>query len=347
MKLSRPVAAALGLSLTIATLSVAQTPPVGTAPAKGRVLGTIERHDPRINALIPPDAAMEILGEGYDWAEGPVWSRQDGSVLFSDIPPNAVMRYKEGEGVPKVFLKPGGYTGKTPRGGEPGSNGLLYDREGRLILCQHGDRRLARLESNGSFTTLADRYDGKRLNSPNDAVFHSDGSIYFTDPSYGLEGGNRSPLKEIPFNGVYRLSPNGAVTLLTKELSFPNGIGFSPDQKTLYVANSDGERAIWMAFPVQADGTLGAGRVFFDATRGMKTLKGAPDGLKVDAQGNLFATGPGGVLIFHPDGTHLGTLNTGVATANVGFGGPDGSTLYITADMYLARVKTTTKGQGF
>jgi len=347
MNLYRPVAAALGLSLTIANLSLAQTPPGTTAPAVGRVLGTIERHDPRINALIPPDAAMEILGEGYDWAEGPVWNRQDGSVLFSDIPPNAVMRYKEGEGVPKVFLKPSGYTGKTPRGGEPGSNGLLYDREGRLILCQHGDRRLARLESNGSFTTLADRYDGKRLNSPNDAVFHSDGSIYFTDPSYGLEGGNRSPLKEIPFNGVYRLSPNGAVTLLTKELSFPNGIGFSPDQKTLYVANSDGERAIWMAFPVQADGTLGAGRVFFDATRGMKTLKGAPDGLKVDAQGNLFATGPGGVLIFDPDGTHLGTLNTGVATANVGFGGPDGSTLYITADMYLARVKTTTKGQGF
>ena len=344
---------ALALGLTVAAPAVAQKPAIdavkgGAAPrAATRTLGAIERHDPRIDALIPPGAAMEILGEGYDWAEGPVWDRQDKALLFSDIPPNVVMRWQDGMGAPKVFLKPSGYTGKTPRGGEPGSNGLLFDRAGRLVLCQHGDRRVARLEADKSFTTLADRYDGKRLNSPNDAVYHSNGSLYFTDPPYGLEGGNQSPLKEVPFNGVYRLSPDGVVTLLTKELSYPNGIGFSPDEQTLYVANSDSERAIWMAFPVKADGTLGQGRVFFDATRGMKTLKGAPDGLKVDAKGHLFATGPGGVLIFHPDGTHLGTLNTGVATANVGFGGPDGSTLYITADMYLARVPTTTKGQGF
>ncbi len=318
-----------------------------TAPAPGRALGTIERHDPRFDQLIPPGATMEILGEGYEWSEGPVWDARDSSVLFSDIPPNSVMRWKDGEGPPKLFLKPSGYTGKEPRGGEPGSNGLLFDRQGRLILCQHGDRRLARLEADKTFTTLVDRYDGKRLNSPNDAVFHSDGSIYFTDPPYGLEGGNNSPLKELPFNGVYRLKPSGEVTLLTKEMSYPNGIGFSPDEKTLYVANSDGSRAVWMAFPVLEDGTLGKGRVFFDATRGMKTLKGAPDGFKVDKKGHLFATGPGGVLVFHPDGTHLGTLNTGVATANVGWGGADGSTLFITADMFFARVKTSTQGKGY
>ena len=326
---------------------VVDNPTKGTASTPPRILGTIERNDPRINQLIPPDSAMEILGEGYEWAEGPVWDARDASVLFSDIPPNAVMRWKEGEGAPQVYLKPSGYTGQTPRGGEPGSNGLLFDRQGRLILCQHGDRRLARLEADKSFTTLVDRYEGKRLNSPNDAVFHSDGSIYFTDPPYGLEGGNKSPLKELPFNGVYRLKPSGEVTLLTKEMSYPNGIGFSPDEKTLYVANSDGERAVWMAFPVKPDGTLGEGRVFFDATRGMKTLKGAPDGLKLDKKGHLFATGPGGVLIFHPDGTHLGTLNTGVATANVGWGGSDGSTLFITADMFLARLKTSTQGKGY
>ena len=347
-------ALAVGLGLvggpsTSAQDRVVDTPvsPAVSAPVPDLKLGTIEQHDPRLADVIPPGSSMQIIGEGYDWAEGPAWDRRDGSLLFSDIPPNVVMRFKDGAGPPKVFLKPSGYTGKAPRGGEPGSNGLLFDKQGRLILCQHGDRRVARLEADGSFTTLADRYDGKRLNSPNDAVFHSSGALYFTDPSYGLEGNNQSPLKELPFNGVYRLAPDGKVTLLTRELSFPNGIGFSPDEKTLYVANSDGERAIWMAYPVQADGLLGAGKVFFDATRAMKTLKGAPDGLKVAANGYLFATGPGGVLIFHPDGKLLGTLNTGVATANVGFGGPDGSTLFITADMYLLRLPTTTKGQGF
>ena len=355
---SRVAPAALALGLGLAALSPAPAPaqdrivdtpvkPSVSAPTPDLKIGTIEQFDPRLAEVIAPGSSMQIIGQGYDWAEGPAWDRKDGSLLFSDIPPNVVMRFKEGEGPPKQFLKPSGYTGKTPRGGEPGSNGLLFDKQGRLILCQHGDRRVARLEADGSFTTLADRYDGKRLNSPNDAVFHSDGSIYFTDPSYGLEGGNGSPLKELPYNGVYRLAPDGKVTLLTKELSYPNGIGFSPDEKTLYVANSDGARAIWMAFLVQADGTLGAGKVFFDATRGMKTMKGAPDGLKVDAKGHIFATGPGGVLIFHPDGTNLGLLNTGEATANVGFGGPDGSTLFITADMYLLKLPTLTKGQGF
>ncbi len=312
-----------------------------------RKLGTIERYDPRFDKLVPPAASMEILGDGYEWSEGPAWNKGDSSVVFSDIPPNVVMRWKDGEGPPKPFLKPSGYTGSQPRGGEPGSNGLVFDKDGRLILCQHGDRRIARLETDGSFRTLADRYDGKRFNSPNDAVLHSDGSLYFTDPSYGLEGGNKSPLKELPYNGVYRLTPAGAVTLLTKDISFPNGIAFAPDEKTLYVANSDGADPVIRQFPVLADGTLGTSRVFFDATGGVKGRKGGFDGMKVDKNGNVFATGPGGVLVIHPDGVLLGILATGQATANVGWGGPDGSTLFITADMYFARLRTTTTGKGF
>jgi gluconolactonase len=320
--------------------------PASAQDASTSTLGTIERNDPRLDKLIPPGARMEKLADGFDWSEGPVWDRKGGFLLFSDVPMNTVFRWKSGMARPEVFLKPSGYTGSTPRGGEPGSNGLVMDPQGRLVLCQHGDRRVARLEPDRSFKTLVDNFEGKKLNSPNDGVYHSDGSLYFTDPPYGLLGLNKDPKKELPFNGVYRLSPKGELTLLTKEMTFPNGIGLSPDEKTLYVANSDPEKAIWMAFPVNADGTIGQGRVFFDATRGVKTLKGLPDGLKVDKDGNLFATGPGGVLIFAPDGKHLGTLNTGEATANVGWG-DDGSTLYITADMYIARLKTTTKGRGF
>ncbi|HXG60801.1 MAG TPA: SMP-30/gluconolactonase/LRE family protein [Planctomycetota bacterium] len=319
-------------------------------PAPARTRGSIERLDPRLDALIPPDAKMEVLGEGFDWSEGPVWVRSGGYLLFSDIPPNRVMKWKPGEGV-SLYLHPSGYTGSRPRTGEPGSNGLLLDPQGRLVLCQHGDRRIARMDAPldrpaPKFVTLADRYQGKRFNSPNDAVYHSNGALYFTDPPYGLEKLMEDPAKELDFQGVYRLAPNGEVTLLTRELSRPNGIAFSPDEKTLYVANSDPARAIWMAFDVKADGTVGAGRVFFDATKWVSSRKGLPDGLKVDARGNLFATGPGGVLVFAPDGTHLGTLRTGEATANCAWG-DDGSTLYITADMYLLRIRTSTRGKGF
>jgi gluconolactonase len=309
-------------------------------------LGTIERLDPRLDPIVPRDARVERLAEGFDWSEGPVWDRRGGFLLFSDVPLNTVFKWQQGKGV-KVFLKPSGYTGTAPRGGEPGSNGLLMDSQGRLILCQHGDRRVARLEEGGTFTTLADRYNGKRFNSPNDGAFKSNGDLYFTDPPYGLIGLNDDPAKELEFNGVYRLARNdGTVTLLTREMTFPNGIAFSPDEKTLYVANSDPKKAIWMAFPVQDDGTLGAGRVFADVTSSVGSKKGLPDGMKVDKAGNLFATGPGGVLIFASDGAHLGTFATGEATANCGWG-EDGTVLYITADMYLGRIKLTTKGTGF
>lgn len=308
--------------------------------------GSIERIHPRFDMLIPPDAKLEKLAEGFDWAEGPLWIKNGGYLLFSDIPKNSVMKWKEGDGV-TLFLKPSGYTGMAPWGEEPGSNGLILDLNGRVVLCEHGDRRVARLEKDGTKTTLAHRYQGKKLNSPNDGVYKSNGDLYFTDPPYGLPKRFDDPNRELDFCGVYRLAKDGTLALLTKEMTAPNGIAFSPDEKTLYVAQSDPRQAIWRAFDVQADGTLANSRVFFDATPWIKAgKKGGCDGLKVDQAGNLFATGPGGVCVFAPDGTHLGTINTGERTANCNWG-DDGTVLYITADMYLARIKTATKGKGF
>lgn len=315
----------------------------------GQTAGKVERLDPALDKLIPADANMEVIGEGYEWCEGPVWIRDGNFLLFSDIPNNAIMRWDAKSGS-KLYLKPAGYTAKDARGGESGSNGLTLDRQGRLILCQHGDRRVARLDSSwenpkANYMTLADRYEGKRLNSPNDAVVDSHGAVYFTDPPYGLLKGMEDPKKELSFQGVYRLTPNGKLTLLTKELERPNGIGLSPDEKTLYVANSHGERPVIMAYALGKDGTLGDGRVLFDASK-LKGEPGACDGLAVDARGNVFATIPGGVGIFTPDGKQLGHLATGDRTANCEFG-EDGSTLFICANHRMLRIKTSTKGIGY
>jgi gluconolactonase len=315
--------------------------PTRVAPA----LGHIERLDPALDALVPPDAVIEKLAEGFDWSEGPLWVSAGGYLLFSDVPRNVVLKWQEDSGVSE-FLKPSGYTGTTPRGGESGSNGLTLDPQGRLVLCQHGDRRVARLESGGHFHTLASSYRYRRFNSPNDLAFKSNGDLYFTDPPYGLEGQNDSPKKELMFNGVFRVARGGEVTLLTDELTFPNGLAFSPDESTLYVAVSDPQRPVIMAYGVKPDGTLAKGQVFFDAgpLAREKDRKGLPDGMKVDRAGNLFATGPGGVLVISPQGKLLGILNTGEATANCAWGN-DGSVLYITADMYLCRVRTGTRGR--
>jgi gluconolactonase len=308
-----------------------------------QTIGNVERLDPAIDALIPLEAVIEILAEGFEWSEGPVWIADGGFLLFSDVPQDTIFKWEEGEGC-SPWLSPSGYTGDEPRAGEPGSNGLLLDDQGRLVLCQHGDRRVARLDApfdrpRPTFTTLADRYDGKRFSSPNDAAFDSAGNLYFTDPPYGLPEGPGDPSKEQSFNGVYRLALGGEVTLLTKELTRPNGIALSPDEKTLYVANSDSERAIWMAYNLHADGSATGGRVFFDATDMVEPDRpGLPDGLKVDAAGNLFATGPGGVLVLSPEGTHLGTIRTTKATANCAFD-EDRSTLYMTADDTLLRIR--------
>lgn len=306
-------------------------------------VGSIERLDPRFDKLVPRDAVIEVLASGFIWAEGPAWLKDEQAIVFSDIPRNRVMRFKDGEGL-SVFLEPAGFTGREPYGSDRGSNGLTLDRQGHLISCEHGDRRVSRLTRGGGKRTVADNYRGKRFNSPNDCTVHSSGAIYFTDPPYGLPKGWDDERRELDFCGIYRVTADGTVTLVCDTMHRPNGICLSPDEKRLYVAQSDPEAPIWKVFEVKPDGTLDAGRTFFDGTKLFKERKkGLPDGLKVDLAGNVFATGPGGVLVFAPDGTHLGTILTGQATANCGFGG-DGRTLYMTADSHLCRVRLTTTG---
>jgi gluconolactonase len=337
---------------TPAPASPAPAPPAGAAAAPASnsrnspnypTIGSVERLDPALDDLVAPDAKIEKLAEGFTWAEGPVWTTEGGgALLFSDVPQNVIHRWKDGEGITD-FLRPGGYTGEVPRGGNLGPNGLTFDGAGHLIICQHGDRRVARLEPDHKFGTVANRFDGRRFNSPNDVVVRSNGDVYFTDPPYGFEGVEKIAIREIPWSGVYRRTETGAVKLLTKELKFPNGIAFSPDEKLLYISNSDPDRAIWMVYDVTPDGGIANGRVFYDATALVKAgKKGLPDGLKIDAHGNLFAGGPGGVLVFTPEAKLLGTIVTGEPTANVAFGG-DGSDLYMTAHDKLCRIHLKTR----
>jgi gluconolactonase len=313
-------------------------------------MGTIERLDPALDALVPRDAKMEVIGEGMVWSEGPIWIRDGGFLLYSDVPENTIYRW-DAAGGNRKYLTPSGYTGSAPRGGETGSNGLTLDLNGKLLLCQHGDRRVARLESGWDarpprYTTIADNYEGKKFNSPNDLVQHSSGAIYFTDPPYGLERNMEDPLKELDFQGVYRVAPTGKVTLLTKEVERPNGIALSPDEKTLYVASSHGPRPVLIAYPVKEDGLIGEGKILLDA-RNLKTdREGGFDGLKVDQKGNLYVTGPGCVAILSPEGKLLGLLLTTQRTANCAWG-EDGSTLFITADHTLLRIKLSAKGMGW
>lgn len=318
-----------------------EPPSESMPPVSYPTIGNIERLDPRLDAIVPADAAMEVLSEGHEWVEGPVWVPELQSVLYSDIPNNAVYRWSEEAG-DELWLQPAGYTGEVPREGESGSNGLALDAQGNLVLAQHGDRRIARLNApwdapEADFETLAGDFEGQRFNSPNDVAPRSNGDLYFTDPPYGLQGGNEE--KELDFQGVYRRAADGSVTLLVDDLSRPNGIAFSPDQSILYVANSDGaNQPVVMAYDVAADGGLENGRVFFESWG---------DGMAVDEEGNVYLTGPGGgVLIINPDGEHLGTLVTGQRVANAAFGN-DGSTLYITANTNLLRIRLSVKGAGF
>ena len=330
--------------------AIAVTLAVCAGPAHAmqqRTVGHIERLNPGLSRLVAPDARIELLADGFDWSEGPVWRRDGGYLLFSDVPRNTIYKWKDGEGL-TVFLRPSGFMGPNPPGRELGSNGLTLDARGALVIADHGNRQVARLdEATWTKTTLADRYQGKRLNSPNDLAYRSNGDLYFTDPPYGLKGLNEDPSKELDRNGVYRLTPAGALTLVASDVRFPNGIALSPDERTLYVANSDDKRPIWMAYDVQPDGSLARGRVFFDAAALVQRgARGLPDGMRVDRDGNIFATGPGGVLVLSAQGRHLGTIVTGQPTANCAFG-DDGSTLYITANNQLLRVRLLTKGLGF
>jgi len=306
----------------------------------GEHLFKIDRLDPRFDQLVPNDAKLEKIADGFTWVEGPVWHKQGGYLLFSDIPSNSVYRWKPGEGL-SLFVKNSGYSGTTPFAGkEPGSNGLTLDSQGRLVLCRHGDRQIGRMEANGVIVPLVDHYDGHRINSPNDLVFKSNGDLYFTDPPFGLPKAFDDPSKA-PVQGVYRLSNNGTVTLLIHDIKAPNGIAFSPDEKTLYVSDVDPKRAAWLAYDVTQDGTVTNGRVFFDATRWRKDPFFGPDGFKVDQQGNIFGARPGGLSVIASDGTLLGTIETGQPTSNVAWG-EDGKTLFITGGSSVYRLRLTT-----
>lgn len=311
-------------------------------------LGTLHRDTSRIDAIIAPGTPIERLAEGFRWTEGPVWIAEGRYLLFSDVPQNRMHRWSERDGA-SVFLEPSGYAGTDKTiFREPGSNGLIRGPGNSILMADHGNRAVARLDlATKSKTFLATHYKGKRFNSPNDLVRAANGAIYFTDPPYGLNGLNASPHKELPHNGVYRLDPDGEVTLLEGSMSFPNGIILSPDERTLYVANSDPERAVIMAFALDEAGAIASERVFADMTALAKSgLPGLPDGMAVDEHGNLFATGPGGVHIFDPAGTRLGRIETGTAIANCAFG-EDGRTLFLASNNILARMRTRVRGVDF
>jgi gluconolactonase len=331
--------------ICLCLFSIALLWPASFAIAEDHAAGTlnvkrfIERLDPALDQLIDVDATIEVIAEGYKWTEGPAWDKHNNALLFSDIPNNQICKWDAATGDASVFMKPSGYDGPKTASKEPGTNGLWFLPDGRLLACDHGNRRIYRLEKDGSKTTLADRYETKRFNSPNDLVRASDGTIFFTDPPYGMVD---ESVREIQWHGVYRLSPDGSVTLLTKEFSRPNGIGLSPDEKTLYVAQSDKQKPIYQSFQLNNDKTISDGKLLFDAAP-LTDDPGMPDGMAIDQAGNLWATGPGGVLIISPTGKLLGRIMMGKPTANCAFGG-DGSTLFITSSNFVCKVKTKVMG---
>jgi len=345
----RTSAGLLAVGISCFAVAAGRAPrPGATAPMQ--IPAVVERLDPAANDIVPDTVTLEKLATGYTWTEGPVWTRE-GWLLFAEIPSNTIRRVVPGSPA-TIFLRPSGYQGSAPFGGrEPGSNGMTLDARGRLTVAGHGQRDVYRVDSlgdpSGRHTILADRYRGRRLNSPNDLVYRSDGSLYFTDPPYGLPAQqDTDPAKELTVNGVYRVpaaldqAPGAApqrdrLQLVVADLPRPNGIAFSPDEKFLYVSNS-GTFKFWMRYPVNPDGTLGGGSIFFDATGDRRP--GSPDGIKVDRAGNLYGSGPGGVWIFSPAGTHLATILLPEPASNVNWGGPDGRSLFITATSSVYRV---------
>ena len=306
--------------------------------SQDKYIGSVERLSPEINNLIEKNARIEILANGFEWSEGPVWSSQLNSILFSDVPENVIYSWNEDKGL-GIFTRPIGYSGEVPNLKKAGTNGLTIDADGNLIICMHGDRKISKLEklNTNKKATVVNSFDGNLLNSPNDLVYDSKGNLYFTDPPYGLLEGDDDKLKEIPFNGVYKLSPNGDIEVLIKNLTRPNGISISNDEKTLYVANSDNSNAIIMEYELSEFGVKNP-QIFFDGNELARKDIGLFDGLKVHPTGNVFATGPGGVLVIKENGDHIGTIRTEVKTANCAFD-ENFQYLYMTSDMYLTRIK--------
>ena len=303
--------------------------------------GTIERADAAFDAIVPAGAKIEKLAEGFAFTEGPIWFKEERYLLFSDIPRNEINKWTP-DGKVVLFRKPSGYDkDDAPAGAFIGSNGMTLDHQGRLIICEHGNGRVTRLEKDGALTVLADKWEGKRLNSPNDIVQKSNGDFYFTDPPYGLPKQDNDPKKELDFNGVFRLS-DGKLHLLYKGVARPNGLAFSPDEEFLYLNNSEPHNKICLRFEVQADGSLANEKVFFDLTS--DSSDGVPDGMKIDRNGNVYSTGPSGVWVFSPDGKRLGTIKPPEVPANLHWGDADSKTLYITARTGLYRIKLNIAG---
>lgn len=338
----RPTHAAR-LCILVAALACLACAVPDTSNAAQEQTPTIERLDTKLNELIPIDVRVEEYARDIIWAEGPLWDAERKGLLFSDVPRNGI--YLASGGAAATLIHPAsGYTGAASfTGREPGSNGLTFDAKERLVYCRHGERDIARREPDGRISVLVDRFRGQRFNSPNDLVYDSKGNLYFTDPHFGLPGGMDDPTKELRFQGVYRLSVEGKIDAIVTDLEAPNGVALSPDERTLYVANATKTRPIWMAYTIGKDGAVRDARQFAEASRYVADGKGVPDGLKVDQQGNVFATGPSGVHIFAPDGTRLGRIVTHVPTGNVAWG-EDGSVLFIAANHRILRVQTSTRG---
>ena len=303
--------------------------------------GFIERMDPALDALIDSAAKVEVICRGFIWSEGPQWLPAQKKLLFSDVPANKIYQWSEKEGQ-SVYLQPSGYTGTVPRGGELGSNGLIISKNGELIICQDGDRRIARMKASLArpapvFVTMADKFKGKKFNSPNDMAFDKEGNLLFTDPPYGLEKNMDDPLKELPYQGVFKLKKSGELVLLTDTITRPNGIAVTADGKTLLIANSDPAKPYWYAFDLRDDSLIN-GRIFYNASAAAALAPGMPDGMKLDSKGNLYATGPGGVWIFDKNAKLLGKIRFDGLTSNCALT-EDEKTIFITADMYVLRVR--------
>ncbi|TRW24706.1 SMP-30/gluconolactonase/LRE family protein [Flavobacterium zepuense] len=302
-------------------------------------IGMVKSYDASFDKILSPNAKIEVIVTGLVWAEGPAWVKNGNYLLFSDAPQNTIFKWEPKEGV-KPFLKPSGYTGLGQYSDEPGSNGLLINKDGELVACEHGDRRISKMNMTlGGKLSIADRYQGKPFNSPNDICQHSNGTYFFTDPPYGLPGREGDTVnRQIEQNGVYSVAPDGKVVMIEANLKRPNGIALSPDESMLYVCQSDGSAPYIMSYPVKKDGTVGKGSIFFDFSKAGSGLnKAAADGMKIDAAGNIYAGAAQGIVVISPKGKVLGKIETGVPTSNCAFGA-DGY-LYITAHHYVCRIQ--------
>jgi gluconolactonase len=336
----------LSLAFALASCSTPNQPESKSGPAASPAVapqgvGSIVRLDPALDQIVPKDAVIEKLAGGFTFTEGPVWRPELKALWFSDVVGNVLRQWSPGGEVKVLIEKAGGDPGNVPPGGFIGCNGDIADKDGYVLLCQHTGRRIVRVGKDLQMTPLVERYQGKRFNSPNDLVYRSDGALYFTDPPYGLAKQDEDPAKELKFNGVFRLK-DGKVDVIIKDLTRPNGIAFSPDQKTFYIANSDEKHKVWMRYDVAENGTVSNGKVFFDVTA--EKEDGLPDGMKVDSQGNVYGSGPGGLWVFSPDGKHLGTIKPPETPANCNWG-DDGKSLYITARTGLYRIKLAVAGE--